>query len=55
MDMKANDLKEMGFKNEQEFHKMVASVDLTDPEKMQKFLKWKEDDGTKEGLLKVTG
>ncbi len=46
-------VKEMGFDNEQEFHKLVSNVDITDPIKMQKFLKWKEEDGTKEGLLKL--
>jgi hypothetical protein len=44
-------VKEMGFENEKEFHKMVASVDLTNPTKMKMFLDWKESDGTKEGLL----
>jgi hypothetical protein len=48
-------VKEMGFESEEEMHKMVASVDLTDPDKMQKFMNWKEADGTKEGLLYVIG
>jgi hypothetical protein len=34
---------------------LVASVDLTNPNKMKMFLDWKENDGTKEGLLKVIG
>ncbi len=48
-------VKEMGFESEKEFHQMVASVDLTNPTKMKMFLDWKENDGTKEGLLKVIG
>jgi hypothetical protein len=32
---------------------MVASVDLTHPQTRMAFLKWKEEDGTKEGLEKV--
>ena len=48
-------VKEMGFESEEEMHEMVASVDLTDPDKMQKFMNWKEADGTKEGLLYVIG
>jgi hypothetical protein len=48
-------VKEMGFDSEKEFHKLNASVDLTDPKKLAEYLKWKEEDGTKEGLLKVIG
>jgi hypothetical protein len=48
-------VKEMGFESEQEMNKLVASVDLTDSNKMQKFMNWKEADGTKEGLLYVIG
>ena len=46
-------VKQMGFENEKEFHKMVSDIDLSNPIKMQKFLKWREEDGTKNGLLKV--
>ena len=46
-------VKEMGFESEKEFHKMVANVDLSDPNKMKKFLEWKENDGTKQGLIKI--
>ena len=48
-------VKQMGFKSEKEFHKLVSSVDLTDTIKMQMFLQWKQNDGTKKGLLKVIG
>ena len=45
-------VKQMGFKSEKEFHKLVSSVDLTDTINMQMFLQWKQNDGTKKGLLK---
>ena len=45
--------KEMGFESEQEMHKLIASVDLSDPDKLHKFMNWKENDGTKKGLLHV--
>ena len=46
-------VKQMGFNSEKEFNQMVASVDLTSLNKMQKFLEWRENDGTKTGLLKI--
>lgn len=45
--------KQMGFESIEEFHKLNASADLSDPKTMQMYLDWKENDGTKEGLLKV--
>jgi len=46
-------VKQMGFESLKEFHKLNASADIKDPEKMKMYLDWKENDGTKEGLLKV--
>tara|TARA_R110000850_G_scaffold26227_1_gene75212 strand:- start:263 stop:709 length:447 start_codon:yes stop_codon:yes gene_type:complete len=46
-------VEEMGFESVEEFHKLNTSADLSDPNKMQMYLEWKENDGTKEGLLKV--
>jgi len=46
-------VKQMGFESVEEFHKLNATPDLSDPETMKKYLDWKENDGTKEGLLKV--
>ncbi len=46
-------VKEMGFDSEKEFHKMVSSVDLTNPLKMKLFLRWKEEDGSKKGLEEI--
>lgn len=46
-------LKELGFDNINEFNKLVASADLSSPEKLDAFKLWKEKDGSKEGLLKL--
>ena len=48
-------LKQMGFKSIEEFNKLNASPDLSDPKKMKMYLYWKENDGTKKGLLKIIG
>jgi hypothetical protein len=44
----------MGFDSEKEFHKMVSSVDLANPIKLQAFLNWRDNDGTKKGLEKIS-
>ena len=46
-------VKDLGFENEKDFHSLMASVDISTPTNMQIFLDWKENDGTKDGLLKV--
>jgi len=46
-------VKELGFKNLKEWHKLIADIDITTPEKAQLFLNWRNDDGTKTGLLKL--
>jgi len=46
-------VKEMGFDSVEEFHNLVAGVDLSTPEKLNEFNEWKAEDGTKEGLLKL--
>jgi len=52
--MELEDLvKKNGFESEREFHKLVSSVNLSSPQKMAAFKKWKEEDGTKEGILKL--
>lgn len=33
---------------------MVSNVDLSNPIKMQQFLNWKENDGTKQGLENIS-
>lgn len=44
------ELIEKGFDSEQEFHRMVSSVRLDNPDAMKAFQVWKEWDGLKEGL-----
>lgn len=46
-------VKSLGFDSVQEYHKLVANADLTDPKKMKAFEDWKENDGSKEGLMKL--
>lgn len=46
-------LKELGFDSQQDFNSRLVSVDVSTPEKMAAFRKWQNDDGTKEGLLKL--
>jgi hypothetical protein len=40
-----------GFTNAEEMNKMVAEVDLTTSEGFEAFETWKEEDGTKAGLI----
>lgn len=42
--------RQLGFNDAAEFHRMVASVDLSDASKLAAFKRWQEDDGTKDGL-----
>lgn len=46
-------LKELGFNDITEFNELVARADLSTPEKLAAFKKWRTEDGTKEGLLKL--
>jgi hypothetical protein len=46
-------VKTFGFDGEQDFHRMVATVDIASPEKLSAFRSWQEKDGTKAGLLKL--
>lgn len=46
-------IKEKGFESLVEFHKLVASVDLSTTEKRSAFKTWQDDDGSKDGLLKL--
>lgn len=47
-------VKQLGFESEKEFHHLVASVDLSTPEKTAAFKKWQDEDGSKGGLLKLS-
>lgn len=44
-------VQQYGFESLEEFNRLVASVDLSSPEKIAAFNRWREDNGTKEGLL----
>ena len=46
-------VKAAGFNNEEEFHSLVANVDLSSTEKLVAFQEWQIKDGSKEGLLKL--
>ena len=44
-------VRELGFADEREFHRLVASRDISTPEKLKAFKSWQEGDGSKAGLL----
>jgi hypothetical protein len=46
-------IKELGFESVQEYHRLVASADLSTAEKLKAFEAWKNEDGSKAGLLKL--
>jgi hypothetical protein len=48
MDEVARDL---GFDDAADMHRCVAAVDLTTPARLAAFVAWRDDDGTKAGLL----
>lgn len=44
-----------GFANAGEMHQLVSSVKLNTPNRREAFERWKQEDGTKAGLLKLLG
>lgn len=46
-------VKKLGFESAKEFHSLMVNVDLSSPDKLKAFKDWKENDGSKEGLLKL--
>ncbi len=46
-------IKTMGFQNMAEFNRLVASADLSTPQRLLDFKKWQTDDGSKDGLMKL--
>lgn len=44
---------EMGFESQDEFNNLICSVDLSSSGKIEQFIHWKSNDGTKSGLLKL--
>lgn len=43
----------LGFESEAELHGLVCSRDIANPEGLAAFQRWKTEDGTKAGLLKL--
>lgn len=46
-------VREKGFDDLDEFNRLVASADITTPERFAAFTEWKLKDGTKAGLMKL--
>lgn len=46
-------VKELGFEDEMDFHRLVASIDLSTVEHREAFKDWQFQDGSKTGLLKL--
>ena len=46
-------VKQLGFEDLAEFNHLVASVDLSLPDRMAFFRKWQDEDATKEGILRL--
>ena len=47
--------KDLGFENVLELNQLVASIDVSTPEKLASFRQWQMNDGTKSGLIKLKG
>lgn len=48
-------LKELGFASADEFQEMILAADISTPEKLKAFEKWKLEDGSKAGLVRLSG
>ena len=46
-------VKKLGFESKKEWSNLVANVDLSTRDKLYDFEDWKNNDGTKDGLLKL--
>lgn len=44
-------IKQLGFENEEEFHRLVSEVDISTTAKLSAFKYWQHQDGSKTGLL----
>jgi hypothetical protein len=53
MDPVENAAKAAGFSDAREMFHFVASVPLSDQANIAKFVEWKKNDGTKDGLIKA--
>lgn len=43
-----------GFSSSSEMFRLTATADISTPEKLARFKKWQEEDGTKAGLLSLS-
>lgn len=48
-------VKSLGFESLEEYHRLVAHVELDTPQKIKQFDDWKNNDGSKKGILKLSG
>jgi hypothetical protein len=46
-------IKQYGFESMEEFNRLVSNVDLSTPDKLNAFKTWQNEDGSKDGLLKL--
>ncbi len=44
---------EHGFETVEELRQLIANADISTPEKLAAFERWQDEDGSKEGLLKL--
>ena len=49
----SDELSLLGFGSMDELSRMVAALDLSSAAKMETFERWKDEDGTKDGLAKL--
>lgn len=46
-------VREQGFDGEDEFHRLVAGAPVDTPARRNRFLHWRNEDGTKAGLVEL--
>ena len=55
MDMLEQIIINNGFESLEEFNHLVGTLHISSPSVMADFIKWRNEDGTKAGLLKLHG
>jgi hypothetical protein len=50
-EMNNETLRSLGFEDEREFYRLVASINLVTTEAVMDFENWQDNDGTKRGLV----
>ncbi len=51
--MTLTSLQRLGFLDQNELIRLVAAVEMRTPEQQQAFYRWRDDCGTKDGLVKL--